>query len=1337
MRTEPAGQTSGIAALHRATHVRVFLEDPNGDMQNMSTLGGVDWFDGIDNVSANEDEPISSCTLRFKRAVDTLSLAPLMQGSTINRDSEDAYAPFVNPARRVEIQIATMEGGDTPATEDWAILWRGRIDNPDWGGTKQISFNARDYGAVLLDTFIEAPTTTGSDDTTVPIEDAMQALLDEVMGEDAPTLFVIGDPDFDLIKKKDQEPMSLMQALQAMADQLGWSLRYLWNDSEEDFVLTLYEPDRTNTTAVHTFGPDDYYAVTQMTLDQTSVRNAGKVLYSDEDGVDQEYVAPDRMESIEEFGRRFMQLDMRNTAITNEAMAERFLESILDDLEAPSVVQQIEAAIDWRVQLGDVLEFTANGKHYDTNQTWAVFGYSHQLSGNKKRTILDVRGKPSGGYLRWLHKAGLAGDTFTTPGRIDRSLFVDFKASPSGVGTATITAGRDVVAARVMATKGARPTKQAIAAIAEVVPLAHPQTVIEGLGQGQEGETLWCGVLGYRNADGSGEAIGPVYASAPIQAKPNRTAPEFEVRGFISGLFNLRVELKSDPDHAMQVGEASPDTYIRFTRLDTGASVTVSAATYASTPRPYWSTTYTTPAAPGFDVKIEAIWKVNDEELETLLVHPGFHVEDDGVARIGPGEALWEVTGKITYQWIMGSTHASYLKYISRRSGPYSLNSATLAVVEVDGITVTTAVSNYLRDISADDIPSEGTAIYWAAVPYNEDDEAGPLVVGQKLRAVGDAGVPELETRTERDFTPVILTRWPPGRYRSFSFKTSLLAEIEEDDTTDRLIVREVPWSDRSDFLIAGYEVVDADGVIWNMVEWAQDNGLDAVSPDMLEIPIGVGGGREDARGYVFLDSVFSNVSNNNVPLRWLQLIIQLRETALTGTTDRLFFRVWGHEDALAETYHLHSIPGVIEGPNYLGANVQDPIWANPYTYRIESTDGDIDISPPSLWQYTMPRLEALGLKAGMYVEPRAVLSLPGDASSDGALNVVLRTTWGPTLGDAARTFEGPAFTWEAGDGGGQYVIRGKAHVIPSDAPWVIVQIVGTQDFTTDFLIRFMDFRFLLREEPEEDPPKTPNRTAYEEALFSGAAHGSLEQGQQSYDQGETRTSTGEPVNTGSLYAPNAGTQLVTNVGSPLMLSERMATEASSDITAALAIATQALDQAGGAGGGGGPELDDFFVSIPQTVAAYVKAWKFAFRPSVSGTLTDLDIQLNPAGEFTGTIKLALYTAHATEPKPGARVQITSGLSYSGLSLDGWSGLSWALTGGTLYWLVCALDGDPLFDTADYSPLVARSMGGPSALAYYPTYPGVTTVGELDNPWDGPGITATTYQRPICDGVIT
>lgn len=159
----------------------------------------------------------------------------------------------------------------------------------------------------------------------------------------------------------------------------------------------------------HTFGPDDYWDVQQLTIDVKDVRNAFSGTFEDEDG-NRTTVERRNDDSIAKYNRRpFILTEAASSQIdTVEEMVD-LLDAADNDLSEPDAVQAIEAPYFPWGEPGDFYRFEANGEHYDSDQDLAAVSLRHTLSTDRSRTLITARGKPSLGPTRWLEAEGRPG----------------------------------------------------------------------------------------------------------------------------------------------------------------------------------------------------------------------------------------------------------------------------------------------------------------------------------------------------------------------------------------------------------------------------------------------------------------------------------------------------------------------------------------------------------------------------------------------------------------------------------------------------------------------------------------------------------------------------------------------------------------------------------------------------------------------------------------------------------------------------------------------------------------------------------------------------------------
>ena len=202
------------------------------------------------------------------------------------------------------------------------------------GGT--VTCEAFDLARILQRTYIREPKEYGSEQGT-PVEVVIQQILDDHLGAAAPTLYV-PEPTGAVISSVPEpwvvEYMSVWDAIQTAATQIGWYLGYRYSEDDNDFRLTLMEPpvDKDETTAEwHLSWEDDIYAE-DVDITDEHIRNRVTVYYRDASGNRQSVTLEDPT-SIAEFGVLDMMIEEPNAdLIRTEAAAQRLARAALNSL---------------------------------------------------------------------------------------------------------------------------------------------------------------------------------------------------------------------------------------------------------------------------------------------------------------------------------------------------------------------------------------------------------------------------------------------------------------------------------------------------------------------------------------------------------------------------------------------------------------------------------------------------------------------------------------------------------------------------------------------------------------------------------------------------------------------------------------------------------------------------------------------------------------------------------------------------------------------------------------------------------------------------------------------
>lgn len=386
MRVATAAELEALELLDRQELVRVRIEDDQGTMVDRSGRFA------RGTVSVSQDQMAATAEIELQREVDGDSIAPLM-------DSEEALA-F---GRRVTIDVAVLPLEASVSEDDWKRVFDGQVDDSDWGGAgPTITVPCRDHAATLHDVWIEEEREYGDDDSPPAVEDVIQEVLDDALGEGEVTLHTVGDPDAG-IRLYEQSRGRVDQAIEGLAETIGWDIRYRWDDTAEAYRLTLAEPDRDAATPVHTFSTDDYWGLDEVAIRTAGLRDRVVIVWTEEATGDVVTSVAETPEPVLPPHRRTAILDYAQDArIRTEAQAQTLATAVLSDLSDAAVTQVASHALWWPVELGDLYTWPANAVHYDADQTLAVVGYTHELvAGEPGTTTLECRGRPRGSLSIW------------------------------------------------------------------------------------------------------------------------------------------------------------------------------------------------------------------------------------------------------------------------------------------------------------------------------------------------------------------------------------------------------------------------------------------------------------------------------------------------------------------------------------------------------------------------------------------------------------------------------------------------------------------------------------------------------------------------------------------------------------------------------------------------------------------------------------------------------------------------------------------------------------------------------------------------------------------------
>jgi hypothetical protein len=314
------------------------------------------------------------------------------------------WDPLLWPYRGVVFQVAVTAPGMAP--NNWITLFEGYLGDNITTEPHMVTVRCRDKSKRLQDAYIDTPKTyTGP----MAAETLIQAIINDYV-ENPPRLYcpVASGITFDEMKV---EYVSVWDAIQNVAKQMGWFLGYRWNGS--GFVLTFMEPPRSKNTADFLFNwEDDIYHET-LDISDVDIRNVVTVVYRDKATGERKTVTVSNPGSIEEYTKRAMQIEEADTSlIDNYSKAYEFARKCLWDLSELSATDKLDMPLLPELDLFSTFTVT-NPLISSTTDFFAVQSVRHSLDFRDQgrfRTEVIATGRVVGAKKRWT-------DMETRPGR--------------------------------------------------------------------------------------------------------------------------------------------------------------------------------------------------------------------------------------------------------------------------------------------------------------------------------------------------------------------------------------------------------------------------------------------------------------------------------------------------------------------------------------------------------------------------------------------------------------------------------------------------------------------------------------------------------------------------------------------------------------------------------------------------------------------------------------------------------------------------------------------------------------------------------------------------------
>lgn len=366
MRTVTAGERTAVAGTLLDMYARLEIQDPQLAWLNVSTgLGAPDFFNAA-TISESIDTNTMSFSAELLRDTGSLSLAPLLMASTLNRDSGGNYAPMIDLWRKWRVSTAVVPRAQALVGGDWKEIGTGYLDQIDVGDSNYptVQVTGRGMEAPIIDTeiIVKRKYSVGSASS---METVIQALLNDNMTS-PPTLYVPFAMNF-VINEYTQDYGSLMNALTSVAQLNGAVIRYVY-DAANVNRLTLFIPNRAAAFEDWSIGSTEYLELPLNQLSLAGVRNYIVIRFLNKaTGLNDVVYSPSTgtSTSISKYGKKTMSIDLAtDTQITSTLRAQAMADAIRSDLETPVLQQQFETYGFWFAQLYDFGKILPNAVNY-------------------------------------------------------------------------------------------------------------------------------------------------------------------------------------------------------------------------------------------------------------------------------------------------------------------------------------------------------------------------------------------------------------------------------------------------------------------------------------------------------------------------------------------------------------------------------------------------------------------------------------------------------------------------------------------------------------------------------------------------------------------------------------------------------------------------------------------------------------------------------------------------------------------------------------------------------------------------------------------------------------
>ena len=351
---------------------------------------------------ADIDDRVSTLSFSLRNDSQAGSFRPRDTQSPWNVVGSE-YKPLLWPQRRIRLSVTTSPLSDQSQATT-RPLFDGLLGDKIAASGSLVSCEARDMAKLLQDCFIEEERVYGSEAGT-PAEAVIQGIIDDNLGPGKVSLYCPVSPGF-MLWPYQVEYKSVWDAIQEIAEQIGWWLGYRYDPGTNLFRLTLLEPPRLKQTVDHVLTGDDVYNE-ELELNDADIRNAVKVTFKDSASGKRRSIIVEDEDSISMYGRRAMQVEEADTSLIDTMEeAENFAGAMLLDLKDLPSTNVLDLPIKPELDIFNTIQVQAT---YDVPEFYAVEAVTHSISADRMRTEVICAGRVRGAHSIWLEKQARPG----------------------------------------------------------------------------------------------------------------------------------------------------------------------------------------------------------------------------------------------------------------------------------------------------------------------------------------------------------------------------------------------------------------------------------------------------------------------------------------------------------------------------------------------------------------------------------------------------------------------------------------------------------------------------------------------------------------------------------------------------------------------------------------------------------------------------------------------------------------------------------------------------------------------------------------------------------------